>query len=731
MNLIENKLNDNKVLDETLLYLFEKSSMNYYNFILNNPKKVVKLENEPLTILKDCIKFLDNYINKPEEIKSQVKVFWKLFSLGYIKTYCHIMFNNTNPKLDKTEKIIDAFNQENSICKMIRYYIYKILYNNYTIDNLKDEKNINKYGVKKLKEFEEFIKIKELSSNKFKIDYRIQTLKDNEYQNFRKDIDYFENKKFTIKIIPRNYNVKENGIDNFYVVSYNSILANLLSKTSEIRQKFYDNICIPLFKGNGFILNAIELFYNPKKFNEIKKLYNITSDFMKPILYGYRYCLNELSKKNSNGIYYPLYDESNIKNLKYKYYPGNETKLNLIYSDVINHFKTRSHEGCYVCLCDNSFYHSIPSGFPGENEAGKKCPHCGKNIGASKKGKDIIYIKRDKYYRIFKDIEEKEKVKKSILNQINSMTLEEFKENVMAKSFQKEIGVYIPDKDTFKNNDKIVRNLSQISFKLLNYILYSHLFFAKLITNKPEFDKYLPKGKKWGETLNQCWTILNNELKKISIYSIEKFMNYIFIYLFPILNEEKCIDKYEKLTEFENKLEKEIQRLIKDYQQYSKKMVNDGDKFSLINIITEKYTSEHYKEKEKDYPFYEFLYYTSYLDEKNINEKIIQRSENKYPVLKMYLDYRMKDKEDKYKYLVDNMHTFNNALNLISQKYFNNISKDEAENTKLKDTEIYLENEEIPEEVEKTKNKDLFEKFIKFYNKIKIAEIKNKNQWNL
>ena len=49
------------------------------------------------------------------------------------------------------------------------------------------------------------------------------------------------------------------------------------------------------------------------------------------------------------------------------------------------------------------------------------------------------------------------------------------------------------------------------------------------------------------ETLNDCWIILKNQLLKENIDSIEKFMSYIFSDLFPILNEEKRIDKYDSL----------------------------------------------------------------------------------------------------------------------------------------------------------------------------------------
>ena len=43
VQLIEKKLNDNIILEETLLYLFEKNSINYYNNILNKKANLLYL----------------------------------------------------------------------------------------------------------------------------------------------------------------------------------------------------------------------------------------------------------------------------------------------------------------------------------------------------------------------------------------------------------------------------------------------------------------------------------------------------------------------------------------------------------------------------------------------------------------------------------------------------------------------------------------------------------------
>jgi hypothetical protein len=296
------------------------------------------------------------------------------------------------------------------------------------------------------------------------------------------------------------------------------------------------------------------------------------------------------------------------------------------------------------------------------------------------------------------------------------MTLSQFKEKYIDKSFINEKGIYKADKNGFKNDEKIIRNLSQISYRLLNFILYSHLFFARLITDKNDFDKYLPKGMSWVDTLYECWNILKNELLKENIDSIEKFMNYMFVYLFPILNKGKSINNFEDLIELENNLESIIQKIIKDYKKENKNKENNysksDEKDSFINLIKEKYTSDYYIKK--DFPFYEYFYYTNYLDEEFIIEKLKHMDDNKYPVLRKYLENMNKTKDNKNKYSLDNLYLFNNALNLINEKYNNNISREDAKKNKINEVELYYN------------NKELIDNFIKFYNKLKEKDNEGK-----
>ena len=739
IKLIEEKLNGNNfILIETLLYFFEKNSLIYLKNVLNSKKVQINIEDEPLEILKECIQFLDNYILKQKFLDKKLKECSKLFCLGYIKVYVYMfikMFNDEKPKCKNTKKIIDVFNGSikiindkevklvniNSISKMIRIYIYKVLYNSYKIDAFINQENIQKFKLEDYIDYNEMVESNELI-NIYKIDYKIKTLKDDYYEDSYKTFEKFKNADFKNKIKQDNFDIEEYGVDNFYVVSYNSILSNFQIDNSEGNSDFYKNICEPIFNSEKLLLlfKAISLFYNPEKYIDIKKNYNIFSKTIKPILFGYRFCLNELYYKKESGIYYPLYDSKNLSFLKDKLYPGNDTKFIKAYSDVINHFKSKPNEGCYVCLCNEKYYHSVPSGFPGKEQLNMKCPYCKKNVGSKKKDNDIIFIvKRDKYYRIFKDDEEINKIDKNIIKEINYMTLEKFKKEIY-KSFNDEKGVYKGDKNNFLNDMKLVRNLSQISYRILNYILYVNLFFARMITDKKEFDQYLPKEMDWAETLNSCWFLIQKELADENILEIEEFMNYLFIELFPILNKEKNIDKYDKLINLETNLESKIQEIIKKYKEEgyktdSNQKEKENDKASLINLLKEKYSKSDYKIEE--YPFYEYFYYTDYLNEDYLNEKLNRMYKDKYPVLQRYLEN--KNKKDKNKYSLDHLYLFNNVLNLINEKYFNKISREFAEKNALKDTEIYID------------NKDIIDKFIEFYNSLDDIKDKNKNNIKL
>ena len=716
---IELKLDNKIILEETLLYLFEKNSLIYFSYIKKNE---INFDAEPLEIFKKCNKYLNDYINKSDEFEKLNfnKETCKLFCLGYIKSYCFTFINtfrDNSPKISKAINIIDIINNGN-IGKMIRLYIYKILYNKYTINFFFKEENINKYLLGKYNGFNEFIGNQDLN-NIYKLEYIVKTLNNDFCEESCEILENYKNINFKDKINKVKYNIDKYGIDNFYISIYNPFISYLQIENVEINKNFYPNICVPLFDEKSIILKALGLFCEPNKFNEICKKYNINSFNIKPFIFGFRYILNELSdnKKDKDRIYYSLLDLKNLKNLNNKYYPGNDSKFNETYSSIIDHFQNKPKEGCFVCLCKKMYYHSVPSGLPGPLELKLSCPYCSLNIGAYCEDKNIKIVKRDNYYRIFKDEDEKKEFRNNPkCREINYMTLSQFKEKYINPYFENERGILKTTKNNFRNINKIIRNLSQISYRLLNYILYIHLFFAKVMNdNNENYDYYLPDNMSWDETIFECWNFLKIELLELNIDFIEEFMYYIFPELFPILNDQKNINKYNDLVNIEKNLDDTIRNLIKKYNDNrpvfiskNKNNKDEGNTFT-INLLTEKISHEHFNNK-SDYPYYKYFYYTDYLNEKYIKDNM--KDESQYPTLKIYLDSRNISKGDEKEIPLDKLYLFNNTLKLISQKYFNNISRDKK--IILKDDEIYK------------KNKEKFNDFIEFYNKLNIKEIKNK-----
>ncbi len=118
--------------------------------------------------------------------------------------------------------------------------------------------------------------------------------------------------------------------------------------------------------------------------NQLRNLIILIPLKSNSLLYEYRFYLNALSSKNKGGIYYPLYNNDNINEY---FYSGNNIKKNYVYSSIIDHFKNKTNEGCYVYLSkEGGYYFSIPSGFPGQSELGNKWPKFNQFIGSEDKG---------------------------------------------------------------------------------------------------------------------------------------------------------------------------------------------------------------------------------------------------------------------------------------------------------------------------------------------------------
>ena len=656
------------------------------------------------------------------------------------------MFEEPKPTFNP-ETIIQKINECDEI-KMVKIYIYKIIYNlnNKQIDVFLNETTKEKYKFDKYNNYHDFIKdIEQINEGNQNPIYDNGNYKDIYNKLFECQKESFENEITKSDICSD----EKLNFDDFFMVANNLILVKLKKKDFEnddIYKNFYNNVWEPLFKNeeegeddeNYKLLTMIKLLFESEKYKEIKEEYEIAPKDIEVLLYGYRYCLNEIANEYKNNdkdyIYINLYDQYKLDYLDEKFYPGSDTKEEPyyeLYNQIENHFREKPNQGCYICLCEKGYYHSVPSGFPGYHEINLKCPKCGKDIGA----KEIYYEEKDekddkvKLYKIYETINRENYIRIFLYNDeidtlnldrdkydkikvLNHMIKEDFKERYIIPLYNKEKGLHKINKNNYKKENRKIRNLSQISYRLLCYILYSHLFFAKLYTNSDDLNNYLPEGMTWFNTIKECFQLLKKELEKNDITQVEIFMNFVFKDLFKKLHGKECINNYEDLITFENELDKiileklnKVKEEINKYKESEKKILTDPT--SWIALLKEIYDKNSYDFIK--YPYYEHFYYTAYLDEEYIDNKLEIMDKNEYPILSKYMEKKNQEK-NKDKYSLNNLKIFNKVLNLFSEEYSNKITREKAESTIIKESDIYAKNTED--------NQILIEDFIDLYNSL-------------
>ena len=121
-------------------------------------------------------------------------------------------------------------------------------------------------------------------------------------------------------------------------------------------------------------------------------------------------------------------------------------------------------------------------------------------------------------------------------------TLEEFKnEYVKQYLIIRQKGIMSDFRTQDFNTNIPVRELHNISYRLLNFILYSYLMGALILNNltKEEARNYLVENI-LPETLfgivKNDWALLDSSLKEIGITNIQTFMNIIFDKIIDLMN---------------------------------------------------------------------------------------------------------------------------------------------------------------------------------------------------
>ena len=515
--------------------------------------------------------------------------------------------------------------------------------------------------------------------------------------------------------------INENRHDIFYSVFSTKISSHLNNTLEEDKQKKkLSNLINHLFNDKDKLLNIFKLFLDKSKY----KKYKINLKDAEKLQYSLRFCIDaDKISEDYNNIYYPLYcDEENISS----YIPGNDLKERKIYnnySKIKNYLETHpSYHGAYICICniykeDEEIFFKKEEGNGGYPTKKEKCKFCNEDIGNDDNQKG--FYEREHYYRIFKSQEDLDKETNGKIKG-NCITLEKFFEKYISPKIKEDSkGINISSKAHFDITDKPIRNQSQIGFRLMNLILYSHLFTHVLFENKEEL--FANKNLSYLDYILGNWNKLKVllENKGINIYV---FMNFIYEDLSSYLNKQQIINNYDELLKIEKDIENIIENKIfkktekkkdKYYSEYelffsfynkNKNLFRQKDENNRTTLIKQINTVQEYKD-EKYYPYYKNFLYSDYLDINFFRIKLEEKDKRKYPIVALYLNetYNMRQNNE-------DLICFNFVMTSLFDQYSGKITKEEAKKLTFEKTNVYKNYQKISQ------------------NFIKIVNAKNKAQ---
>ena len=763
-----------KILIENLKYIFKFKIMQYYKEKLN---KTFETEDErnreeiEVYLGEDSLNYFKNAhntlieINKAEEVdisnKNIKEIFCIVYCCVFLENFVKYTISQNTLVSGRKAEIIEFLNEGNSeIKETFKLFILKELKTKYITERtqfLNIDKWTEDYHLKDL-----FKDLKFEKSNSKEIQGSLGHLFCGGYS-----LEELKNEKMLRELIVNKYYALNEktflcNIDLFINENLSTLKTEegINSCKNSSLMKFFNSYVNRDNQFSNSTKKLVNLFFDNNKYTD--KLCNIIKEtnYFELILYAYRFSIMS-SMANQNSIFLKMIKENCIQEINNAYIPGAdlycdlwvESYLNMI-EPVSKHDGGGYSHGYYICDC-GEYYYQQPCGVPVEISY---CANCHKKIG----GLDERLVKREedngqyKIMRIYPSETNRNNVQaRSDLQSRYGSHFENGYPNKLFSEFENEMkekmnndfkGILEQNYLLFINETKKIRNLSQISFRILNFIIYSNIYFAfkcGFITLEDiNNNKYIPikeeefKGinnetynyyravlldaRKEGikdensilEILNINWTLLEKQLKVKNIGSIQIFLNSIFKNLFEAIQSSGDMTTIEQRNQFENKINEIVDNAIQNYginsEEYQKNIEEIMSQNLEINyIILEK--NNIIKNTETKYPYYyEFLSIPTIQETELIKIlKSIEDAKNIYPVLCAYLDSNKTE--------IDYLQTFssiNNFVNYTIENYTNQISRAKAKTIKIID-EINAKN--IPS--------DLYKDFLKGFNESGLYKI--------
>ena len=724
-----------------------------------------------LDIFESCLNTLEFiYRNSMEEEQHKQKInnelILKLYCIAYIKIYlfkCIHFINSRNAEFSGFIEIIKIIkgNSNNNFRKMIKIYIFKIIFHilDRDFEKFKDYK-YQSHEITFIDEFKEYFSTKNKANLNY---YLIPIEKYEDYQIIERKFEDYKYNHFGDGVKEFRDYIETHGIDDFYTISSNIIVSKLSipnytndetyysEYSSFVNNLFDNNLKLSQIKKQLFFLFSNEAEFSNKVKPKIltKDQQKVDPNLFEILLYSMRICLQTSDSEKSEEYFYSHIISSEMKKIfEENCIPGNNLLDNIYvnnYKLVENHLKTLDHDvGAYVCSC-GLYYEIPPCGFPEskdpeeEEEDGEpdKCSNCHLPIGHGppKEGYTGTHsmVIREGHLRIFKDEEHRIQEFNEYGDYdegIPNMLLEDYKKQIIDPILEKaKFGINKVEKKYFEQTNITIRKLSIIGYRLLNYIIYSHIFFAYCLgyVSDDILKSYVCDGMTIVDMIETDWNILKDCLQTKGVQTIQVFMNMIFEKLCQLLVNCKTLENSEDREKFEEEIEKMLDEAYKNYDEYQKKYmeINNNalrvDKNSMKSLFLEINDPNDYDKK--IFPFYKLLLMTTYPSLENFKHELIKipNYEQQYPLLYygLIVDNMQENKKDNSpKDLLRYLPDFNEFTNFMINNYSYKISRDEASKIILKDEDIYKNNQRG--------FKDMFQKFIQIWEKIKIYATKYK-----
>ena len=745
------KIYDNnkiEVFNEILLYIFEIQCQSYFNLILkhNNNEYTEKcckeiLLGQSFSYFKKAFQFLTEHINNKDNYNDNYNDndnnddnnndnkdnnndnnLLKLYANAYIKTYCYYLVEINYEHFEKCnfEQINNLLNHENekiiSIRNMIIIYILRLFFKKFK--NYDKLKNFD-FAERKLGILNKIIKDKEKQGEYIYIFIESFIPKNNldSYNKISIEIDKLINAK---KINESIFNEINQNFDCFYCILVNKYLSFLYGNEDN-KQKYIDNLKLIYeltndkldFEEEGKILYKYLMNYDLLEKNIFEKISQkkLEQEEFEILLYSFRFLLNiQMNKKKC--FYNALLKKNIYQFIEENFIPGSFPTMNAFiksYNFLVEEFKQKKSSGYYICKDCGYLYQVEDCTCPVKKG---KCPN-GHDIG----GLNERCLKMD--IKVFPDRQSLERGKKN--DSFISKTLEEFKNEYVSQYINKiKKGIikgYI--KSEFER-DEPVRNLNNIAYRLLNFILYSNLlgaFILNYLTNK-EMREFLIQNLDpftLFSVIKKDWSFLNNSLKTISIENVQIFINTIQYKIIELMNQLESVDTKDKLNSFEKKVNDYILEIISSiedkknlnekYLEKNKEMLNINPQ-SFKEIIQANYEPSIYSQS--DYPNIQFYTISNIYNLDTFKQKFNSSSKNreKYALTNIIINNsEILNNVAKLK----NLKNINKLCNLLSLIYSYKISREDAQNKILK---------------EEIKN------ILNYYNEMNNDKIKDENEFN-